>query len=119
MSSRTIKTEELLHRKLPSLPTKITNTCVVYILQAACMRRLLSVIIVGYVRFLLKLNLEAILERAILIQKISSGHQNERSTSRLWYKEVGLPLVSCSTLFGSVTHVAGKFGTGASCTSSL
>ena len=37
-------------------------------------------IIVGYVRFRLKFNLEAILEsKAILLQKISSGHQNERS----------------------------------------
>ena len=37
-------------------------------------------IIVGYLRFRLKLNLEAILEsKAIPLQKISSGHQNERS----------------------------------------
>ena len=38
-----------------------------------------SVIIAGYVRFRLKLNLEAILEsKAILLQKICSSHQNER-----------------------------------------
>ena len=38
-----------------------------------------SVIIVGYVQFRLKLNLEAILEsKAILLQKICSSHQNER-----------------------------------------
>ena len=44
----------------------------------------LSVIIVGYVRFRLKLNLEAILEsKAILLQKICSGHQNERIALRL------------------------------------
>ena len=43
-----------------------------------------SVIIVGYVRFRLKLNLEAILEsKAILLQKICSGHQNERIALRL------------------------------------
>ena len=36
-------------------------------------------IIVGYVRFRLKLSLEAILEsKAIPLQKICSGHQNER-----------------------------------------
>ena len=36
-------------------------------------------IIVGYVQFRLKLNLEAILEsKAILLQKICSSHQNER-----------------------------------------
>ena len=38
-----------------------------------------SVIIVGYERFRLKLNLEAVLERkASFLQKICSGHQNER-----------------------------------------
>ena len=43
-----------------------------------------SVIIVGYVRFRSKLNLEAILEsKAILLQKICSGHQNERIALRL------------------------------------
>ena len=43
-----------------------------------------SVIIAGYVRFRLKLNLEAILEsKAILLQKICSGHQNERIPLRL------------------------------------
>ena len=39
-----------------------------------------SVIIVGYVRFRLELNLEAILEsKAIPPQKICTGHHNERS----------------------------------------
>ena len=38
-----------------------------------------SVIIVGYVRFRLKLNLEAILESKVsFLQKICPGHQNER-----------------------------------------
>ena len=38
-----------------------------------------SVIIVGYVRLRLKLNLEAILEsKGIVRQKICSGHHNER-----------------------------------------
>ena len=53
---------------------------------ASCLREgkysrliLVSVIIVSYVRFRLKLNLEEILEsKAILLQKICSGCQNER-----------------------------------------
>ena len=79
--------------KAPFTSDKIKiNTSVVYIMQAAsCLRegeycRLIrvSVIIVGYVRFRLKLNLEAILEsKAILLQKICSGHQNERIALRL------------------------------------
>ena len=44
-----------------------------------CHLILVSVIIVGYVRFRLKLNLEEVLEsKAILLEKICSGHQNER-----------------------------------------
>ena len=44
-----------------------------------CHQILVSVIIVGYVRFRLKLNLEEILEsKAILLEKICSGRQNER-----------------------------------------
>ena len=43
-----------------------------------------SVIIVGYVRFCLKLNLEAILESKVsFLQKICPGHQNERIASGL------------------------------------
>ena len=84
-----------------------------------------SVIIVGYVRFRSKLNLEAILEsKAILLQKISSGHQNERSASGFcqpkFVKKLDCRLfILCSILIGSVTHVARKFVTWASCTSSL
>ena len=86
-----------LHRSIsPEAPLTSdeikTNICVVYILQAASMRWIVygkesnvkSVIIVGYVRFRLKLNLEAIAERkAILPQKILPGHQQERSASGL------------------------------------
>ena len=85
-----------------------------------------SVIIVGYyVRFHLKLNLEAILEsKAILLQKICSGHQNERIALGLCQPKFGKKLdccffISCNILIGSVTHVAGKFVTWASFTSSL
>ena len=87
-----------------------------------------SVIIVGYVRFRLKLNLEAILEsKAILLQKICSGHQNERIALRLCQPKFVKKLdsrfffffISCNILIGSVTHVAGKFVTWASFTSSL
>ena len=43
-------------------------------------------IIVGCVRFRSKLNLEAVLEnKAILHQKIYSGHQNERSASECFF----------------------------------
>ena len=86
-----------LHRSIsPEAPLTSdeikANICVVYILQAASMRWIVygkesnveSVIIVGYVIFRLKLNLEAILERkTILPQKIPSGHQHERSASGL------------------------------------
>ena len=85
-----------------------------------------SVIIAGYVRFRLKLNLEAILEsKAILLQKICSGHQNERIALRLCQPKFVKKLdcrfffISCNILIGSVTHVAGKFVTWASFTSSL
>ena len=85
-----------------------------------------SLIIVGYyVRFHLKLNLEAILEsKAILLQKICSGHQNERIALGLCQPKFGKKLdccffISCNILIGSVTHVAGKFVTWASFTSSL
>ena len=86
-------------------------------------------IIVGYVRFRLKLNLEAILEsKAILLQKICSGHQNERIALRLCQPKFVKKLdcrffffffISCNILIGSVTCVAGKFVTWASFTSSL
>ena len=53
--------------------------------------------------------------KAIPLQKICSGHQNERSAlgcvSRLF--------IACNILIGSVTHVAGKFVTWTSFTSSL
>ena len=84
-----------------------------------------SVIIVGYVRFRLKLNLEAILEsKAILLQKICSGHQNERIALGLcqpkFVKKLDCRLfISCNILIGSVTHVAGKFVFWASFTISL
>ena len=84
-----------------------------------------SVIIVGYVRFRSKLNLEAILEsKAILLQKICSGHQNERIALTLcqpkFVKNLDCRLfISLNILIGSVTHVAGKFVTWASFTSSL
>ena len=74
-----------------------------------------SVIIVGYVRFRLKLNLEAILEsKVILLQKICSGHQNKRSALRLCHPKFEKKLdrrlfFSCNILIGSVTHVVGKF----------
>ena len=104
-----------------------------YIMQAAgCSRegeycRLIrvSVIIVGYVRFRLKLNLEAILEsKASFLQKICSGHQNERIASGLcqpkFVKKLDCRLfISCNILIGSVTHVAGKFVFWASFTISL
>ena len=83
-----------------------------------------SVIIVGYVRFRLKFNLKAILE-SILLQKICSGHQNERSALGLCQPkcvkklDCRLCVSSSIILIGSVTHVAGKFLTQASCTSSL
>lgn len=71
-------------------PPKKPNTCVVLMLQAASMGcsqegeqcHLIQVLVIseGYVRFRLKLVLQAILEsEAILLQKISSGHQNDRS----------------------------------------
>ena len=84
-----------------------------------------SVIIVGYVRFRLKLKLGAILEtKAILPQKICSGHQNERSALGLCQRKFEKKLfcrlfISCNILIGSVTHVAGKFVTWASFTGSL
>ena len=86
-----------------------------------------SVIIVGYVRFRLQLNLEAILEsKAILPQKICSGHHNERIALRLcqpkFVKKLDCRLlffISCNIFIGSVTHIAGKFVTWASFTSSL
>ena len=100
---------------------------------ASCLREVeycrlirVSVIIVGYyVQFHLKLNLEAILEsKAILLQKICSGHQNERIALGLCRPKFGKKLdccffISCNILIGSVTHVAGKFVTWASFTSSL
>ena len=84
-----------------------------------------SVIIVGYVRFRSKLHLEAILEsKAFLVQKICSGHQNERIALGLsqpkFVKKLDCRLfISCNILIGSVTHVAGKFVTWASFTRSL
>ena len=78
--------------KAPFTSDKIKiNTSVVYIMQAAsCLRegeycRLIrvSVIIVGYVRFSLKLNLEAILERkAILLQYFFLPFPSPRSFFR-------------------------------------
>ena len=82
-------------------------------------------IILGYVRFRLKLNFETILEsKAIRLQKICSGHQNERSALGLCYPKFVKKLdcrlfVPCSILIGSVTRVAGKFVAWVSCTSSL
>ena len=82
-------------------------------------------IIVGYVRFRLKLNLEAILEsKPSFLQKICSGHQNERIASGLcqpkFVKKLDCHLfISCNILIGSVTHVAGKFVFWASFTISL
>ena len=104
-----------------------------YIMQAAsCLRKgeycsliRVSVIIVGYVGFPLKLNLEAILEsKVILLQKICSGHQNKRSALGLCHPKFEKKLdrrlfFSCNILIGSVTHVVGKFVTWASYTSSL
>ena len=63
-------------------------------------------IIVGYVRSHLTLNLEAILVgRAIFLQKISSGHQNVVSASGLCKaeicKEVGSPLVQDSMQYSN------------------
>ena len=84
-----------------------------------------SVIIVGYVRFRLKLNLEAILEsKASFLQKICSGHQNERIASRLcqpkFVKKLDCRLfISCNILIRPATHVAGKFVFWASFTISL
>ena len=84
-----------------------------------------SVISLGYVRFRLKLNLEAILEgKAILLQKICLGHQNGRIALGLgqpkYVKKLDCRLfISGNILIGSVTHVAEKFVTWASFTSSL
>ena len=84
-----------------------------------------SVIIVGYVRLRLKLNLETILEsKGILLQKICSGHQNERIVLGLCQPKFVTKLdcrlfISCNVLIGSVTHVAEKFVTWASFTSPL
>ena len=84
-----------------------------------------SVVIVDYVQFRLKLNLEAILEsKAILLQKLCSGHQNERIALGLCQPRFVKKLdcrffISCNIRIGSVTHVAGKFVTWASFTSSL
>ena len=72
-----------------------------------------------------KLNLEAILEsKAILLQKICSGHQNERIALGLcqpkFVKKLDCRLfISCNILIGSVTHRAGKFATWVSFTCSL
>ena len=103
------------------------DTSLVYIMQAAsCLRegeyqgeycRLIrvSVIIVGYVRFRLKLNLEVILEsKAILFQKICSGHQNERIALGLCQPKFVKKLdcrfsITRNILIGSVTHVAETF----------
>ena len=85
----------------------------------------LSVIIVGYVRFRLKLNLEAILEsKASFLRKICSGHQNERIASGLcrpkFVKKLDCRLfISCNILIRPVTHVARKFVFWASFTISL
>ena len=79
-------------------------------------------VILGYARFRLKLNLEAILEsKAIRLQKI---HQNERITLGLcqpkFVKKLDCRLfISCDILIGSVTNVAGKFEAWTSFTSSL
>ena len=84
-----------------------------------------SVIIVGYVRPHLKLNLKAILEsKGILLQKICSGHHNERIALGLcqpkFVKKLDCRLfISCNVLIWSVTHVAEKFVTWASFTSSI
>ena len=84
-----------------------------------------SVIIVGFTRFRLKLNLESILDsKVILLKKICSGHKNERSTLELcqpkFEKKLDCRLfISCNILIGPVTHVAGKFVTWASFTISL
>ena len=82
-------------------------------------------IIVGYARFRLKLNLESILEsKAILLQKICSGHKNERSTLGLCQPKFEKKLdcrffIPCNILIVPVTFVARKFVTWASCSSSL
>ena len=90
-----------------------------------CLLIQVSVISLGYVRFRLKLNLEAILEgKAILLQKICLGHQNGRIALGLgqpkFVKKLDCRLfISGYILIGSVTHVAEKFVTWASFTSSL
>ena len=90
-----------------------------------CLLIRVSVISLGYVRFRLKLNLEAILEgKAILLQKICLGHQNGRIALGLgqpkFVKKLDCRLFIWGyILIGSVTHVAEKFVTWASFTSSL
>ena len=82
-------------------------------------------VIVDYVQFRLKLNLEAIFEsKAILLQKLCSGHQNERIALGLCQPKFVTKLdcrffISCNIRIGSVTHVAGKFVIWDSFTSSL
>ena len=84
---------------------------------------MIRLISLGYVRFRLKLNLEAILEgKAILLQKICLGHQNGRIALGLGQPKFVKKLdcrFSGYILIGSVTHVAEKFVTWASFTSSL
>ena len=77
-----------------------------------CLLIRVTVISLGYVRFRLKLNLEAILEgKAILLQKICLGHQNGRIALGLgqpkFVKKLdGRLFISGYILIGSVTHVA-------------